>query len=58
MTNINYRAIQIPVEAYEKLIKYCTYHDKKIGKTVQTLIEINCKVPITKKLMKSEKLND
>ena len=45
MKNTNYRAIQIPVEAYTILKKFCDYNDKKIGKTIESLIKANCQIP-------------
>jgi len=44
MHNKNYKPIQIPLESFEQLKKYCNENGYKMGKFLEVLIARNCKL--------------
>lgn len=44
MENKNYKPIQIPIQSYNLLKKYCEENGYKIGKFLDVLIKKNCKL--------------
>jgi len=54
MNNKKYRAIQIPVEDFEKIKEYCEFYNKKIGKTVGNIAVKNMILPKKLKAIKNE----
>lgn len=44
MENKNYKPIQIPIQSYELLKKYCVLNGYKLGMFLDVLIKKNCKI--------------
>jgi len=43
MKNINYKPVQVPVDAYDILKEYCDMNGLYLGKFLERLINENCK---------------
>lgn len=54
MQNKNYKPIQIPLESYDKLKRYCDENGYKIGKFLEVLINKNCKIEEKRTILRVE----